>query len=84
MCVAWSGPMTAGSSAALFMCSRVAAAGAVALKLTGRRPRPELFFRTLTITVVGKPSTWAMMILSFIDVGLMAHRRKNQMALNIA
>src|SRR5439155_25364406 len=39
---------------------------------------------TLTISAVPEPSTWAMMILGFIGIGLVAYRRKAQTAFRIA
>ena len=40
---------------------------------------------TLTqVSAVPEPSTWAMMILGFLGVGFMAHRRKSNTALHLA
>ena len=36
------------------------------------------------IGAVPELSTWAMMILGFAGIGVMAYRRKNKMALNVA
>jgi hypothetical protein len=35
-----------------------------------------------TVAAVPEPSTWAMMILGFFGVGLMAYRRKDKLALS--
>ncbi|MEH2492872.1 hypothetical protein V1280_008811 [Bradyrhizobium sp. AZCC 2230] len=39
---------------------------------------------TLTITAVPEPATWAMMLLGFISVGLVAYRRKAGASIRIA
>jgi PEP-CTERM motif len=50
----------------------------------GRFGRLRTKFSDGAAAVVPEPSTWAMMILGFADVGFMAYRRKNKMALNAA
>ena len=37
-----------------------------------------------SVSAVPEPSTWAMMILGFAGVGLLAHRRKSKVALPFA
>ncbi len=37
---------------------------------------------TFAVSAVPEPSTWAMMVLGFVGVGLITYRRKRQMALN--
>jgi hypothetical protein len=37
-----------------------------------------------SVSAVPEASTWAMMVLGFVGLGFIAHRRKNQMALNAA
>jgi hypothetical protein len=39
---------------------------------------------TVNVSAVPEPSTWAMMILGFCGVGLMAYRHKNHTALRAA
>ena len=41
-------------------------------------------FSLLETQAVPEPSTWAMMMLGFLGLGFLAHRRKNQTALNAA
>src|SRR6187431_3362568 len=55
MCAGWNGPMIVGSLAASFMCSRVAAAGAIVLKLTAHRPRFKPLCALGTARRLGKP-----------------------------
>jgi choice-of-anchor C domain-containing protein len=38
----------------------------------------------VSVTAVPEPSTWAMMILGFLGVGLVAHRRKRKLAWSLA
>ncbi|MES2193629.1 MAG: hypothetical protein V4517_04375 [Pseudomonadota bacterium] len=52
---------------------------------SGFTPAKDVLLDAVSITAVPERSTWAMMILGFAGVGLMAYRRRNsQVAFRLA